>query len=268
MRKQKKSFSFTWGCVLLGIMTLMILVSLFYTPYDPNMMSGREKFLPPSFEHVFGTDHFGRDIFSRVMEGARVTFLIGAATVAIGSVIGTAVGLVTAYYGGIVDEIFMRINDTVAAFPSILLALIFISVLGSGKYNIILALGIVFIPGYVRIVRGEVIYYKHRDFVKSAKLMGVSDMRILFVHILPNTLPVLLSALAIGFNNAVLAEASMSYLGIGVQPPDASLGRMLSEAQAYLFTAPWYALFPGLTIILLVLGCGLFSDGIQARRRR
>jgi peptide/nickel transport system permease protein len=135
--------------------------------------------------------------------------------------------------------------------------------MGSGKYNVIIALGIVFIPSFARIVRGEFIHYRNLDYVQSAKLMGASDLRIMFVHILPNAWPVILSSVIIGFNNAVLAEASMSFLGIGVQPPDASLGRMLSEAQAFLFSAPWYAFFPGLMIVLMILGFALLSDGLK-----
>ena len=137
-----------------------------------------------------------------------------------------------------------------------------IAVFGSGKYNIILALGILFVPSFARIVRTEVAKQKSQDYVRSARLMGASDLRILFVHIMPNIVPVLLSAVAIGFNNAVLAEASMSYLGVGVQPPDPSLGRMLNEAQSYLLSAPWYALAAGVAIILLVLGFGLLSEGL------
>ena len=143
-----------------------------------------------------------------------------------------------------------------------MLALVFISILGTGKYNIILALGIIFIPSFARIVRGEFIRLKELDYVKSAKLMGAGKMRIMFVHILPNAMPALLSAITVGFNNAVLAEAGMSYLGIGVQPPDASLGKMLSEAQSFLFSAPWYVIFPGIVIILLILGFSFLSEGI------
>ncbi len=171
-------------------------------------------------------------------------------------------GAITGYFGGLLDEVLMRVNDALAAFPSILLALVFISILGGGAYNIILALGIIFIPSFARIVRGEFIRQKELDYIKSARLMGASHFRIMFVHILPNILPALCSAITVGFNNAVLAEAGMSYLGIGVQPPDASLGRMLSEAQGYLFSAPWYALCPGVIIILLILGFSLINEGM------
>ena len=159
----------------------------------------------------------------------------------------------------------MRINDVLFAFPSILLALVFISVLGSGKGNVILALGVAFIPSFARIVRGEFIRCKNMDYVKLARLAGAGSLRIMFVHILPNTIQVLLPAVMIGFNNAVLAEAGMSYLGIGVQPPDSSLGRMLSESQSYLFTSPGSALFPGLFLVLMVLGFSLLADGLREK---
>ena len=258
----RRNKNFRAGAVITGIMLLIILVGLIWTPYDPNAMNGAEKMAGPSLRHILGTDNFGRDIFSRVVEGAGATFLIAAATVAIGLVAGLIVGGLTGWFGGWVDEVLMRLNDTITAFPSILLALVLIAIFGSGKYNIILALGILFVPSFARIVRTEVAKQKSLDYVRSARLMGVGDMRILFVHIMPNIIPVLLSAVAIGFNNAVLAEASMSYLGVGVQPPDPSLGRMLNEAQGYLLSAPWYALSAGVAIILLVLGFGLLGEGM------
>ncbi|MBQ9686387.1 MAG: ABC transporter permease [Oscillospiraceae bacterium] len=259
---QIKDKNFRAGLIITGAMLLIILVGTFWTPYDPNAMNASIKMSAPSLYHLLGTDNFGRDIFSRVVEGAGATFLIALASVAIGLVLGLVIGALTGWYGGWVDEVLMRLNDSITAFPSILLALVLIAIFGGGKYNIILALGVLFIPTFARIVRMEVARQKNLDYVRNARLMGVKDMRILFVHILPNTLPVLLSTVAIGFNNAVLAEASMSYLGIGVQPPDPSLGRMLNEAQAYLVSAPWYALSAGLAIILLVLGFGLLSDGL------
>lgn len=265
--KGKRNINFIIGLLIIGTILLLMGIGIFYTPYDPSEMNGLEKFDSPSFFHIMGTDNFGRDIFSRILEGSRTTLIVALSTVGIGTVLGTLIGAFTGYYGGLVDEILMRINDALTAFPSILLALVFISILGPGKYQIIIALGIVFIPSYARIIRSEFINYKNMDYVKSARLMGASHFRIIFFHILPNTFPVLFSSIAIGFNNAVLAEASMSYLGIGVQPPDPSLGRMLSESQTYLFTAPWYCIFPGLTIVLLVLGLSLLSEGLQIRGR-
>ena len=257
-----KDKSLRTGAVLTGLVLLVLLIGLIWTPYDPNAMNAAEKMLAPCLRHPFGTDNFGRDIFSRVVQGAGSTFLIALGAVGIGLAVGVLVGGLTGYYGGWVDELLMRVNDSVTAFPSLLLALVLIAVFGTGRHNIILALGILFIPTFARIVRTEVARQRALDYVSNAKLMGVKDLRILFVHILPNILPVLLSTVAISFNNAVLAEASMSYLGLGVQPPDPSLGRMLGEAQAYLLRAPWYALSTGLAIVLLVLGFGLLSEGL------
>ena len=262
MKQYLKNKNFRAGLLITGIMILAILIGLAWTPYDPNAMSGSEKLQGPSATHLFGTDNFGRDILSRVIQGAGATFLVAAAAVAIGLVIGLIVGGLTGFYGGVLDEVLMRVADSILAFPSILLALVMIAILGKGKYNIILALGILFIPSFARIVRTEVAKQKNTDYVRNARLMGAGNMRILFLHIMPNIIPVLLSSVAIGFNNAVLSEASMSYLGVGVQPPDPSLGRLLSEAQGYLFQAPWYAIFTGVAIILLILGFSLLADGM------
>ena len=195
----------------------------------------------PSLIHLMGTDNFGRDVFSRVMNGCGTTFFVALSTVAIGCFFGVIIGSLTGFYGGLLDEIVMRINDVLLSFPSVM-----------------------FIPSFARIVRSEVIRYKSQEFVRSAQVMGAGNLRIIFVHILPNTAVSLLTAAAIGFNNAVLAEASMSYLGLGVQPPDPSLGRMLSEAQAYIFTAPWYAIWPGVVIVLIILGFSQISEGLRA----
>lgn len=257
-----KNKTFRAGAVITLVMLLIITVGVFWTPYDPNAMDAAGKMAGPGLRHLLGTDNFGRDIFSRVVQGAGATFFIALCSVSIGLAAGLLVGGLTGYYGGWVDELLMRLNDTLTAFPSLLLALVLIAVFQGGKYNIILVLGVLFIPTFARIVRMEVARQKALDYVANARLMGVGDMRILFVHIMPNIWPVLLSAVAIGFNNAVLAEASMSYLGLGVQPPDPSLGRMLNEAQGYLLRAPWYALSAGAAIILLVLGFGLLSEGL------
>ena len=162
----------------------------------------------------------------------------------------------------------MRLNDALSAFPSVLLALIFISLLGTGRNNIIFALGILFIPSFARIVRSEIIRYKELEFVKSAQVMGAGKFRIIFVHILPNALVSMLTSATVGFNNAVLAEASMSYLGLGVQPPEPSLGLMLADAQSFLQIAPWYAIFPGLTIVIMILGFSMISEGLRVYQAR
>ena len=257
----------TAGLILTGLTLAVIVLGFFWTPYSPTDMAA-EKFLPPSAVHLFGTDNFGRDIFSRVLRGAGATLAIAFSVVALGAAGGILLGAATGYFGGLADEILMRIGDTLTAFPSILLALVLISLLGPGnKYNVIFALGLVFIPGYARIARTAYAAARESNYVKSAQLMGISDSRILLVHILPNTAPALLPALTIGFNNAVLAEASMSYLGIGVTPPDASLGYMLSEAQGMFTRAPWYAFCTGLVMVLLIFGVGLIGEGLQRREK-
>ena len=258
----KNNRNFIAGSIIVVFMMIFMLVGMIASPYDPTAIDSSAKFQGMSLAHWFGCDNFGRDILSRVMEGTYATFKVAFGTVIIGTLFGIIVGALTGYYGRLIDEILMRINDSIFAFPSILLALLFISHLGAGTYQVTLALGIAFIPSFARIVRAEFLKAKNMDYVKVAKLMGASDFRIIFIHILPNTYTVLLSSIMIGFNNAVLAEASMSFLGIGVQPPDPSLGRMLSEAQIYLAKAPNYALFPGVAIILLILGFSLMADGI------
>ena len=244
------------GLIVTGLMAALILVGLVWTPYDPDALLAGPMLEGPSLAHWLGTDSFGRDIFSRVLQGAGTTFLIALSTVAIGAVCGTAAGALTGYFGGVVDEVLMRLNDALTAFPSSL---------PGNKYNVVIALGIVFIPSFARVTRTAFAALRDVNYVKSARLMGASSGRILVRQILPNTTQVLLPAITIGFNNAVLAEASMSYLGIGVTPPDASLGYMLSEAQGMLTSAPWYALGSGGAIVLLIFGVGLIGEGLQRR---
>ena len=265
MKKTRMNGYLLAGLLITGFLVALIIVGYFWTPYDPTAMAA-EKFLKPSLQHLMGTDNFGRDIFSRVMQGAGTTFAIAAATIFIGAFGGTLIGALTGYFGGIVDEVLMRLGDALTAFPSILLALVVISIVGPGsKYNVVLALGLVFIPSFARVTRTAFAGLRDVNYIKSARLMGASAGRILLGHILPNTMSVLLPAITIGFNNAVLAEASMSYMGIGVTPPDASLGYMLSEAQGMFARAPWYALSTGLVIVLLVFGVGLIGEGLQRR---
>lgn len=265
MPKKPGSWYLTIGTVLTALMLLYIAVGFFWTPYVPSAMSAADREAKPSLRHLFGCDSMGRDVFSRTLEGAGSTLSIALAVLAVGAVCGLAVGALCGYYGGPVDALVMRLCDAIAAFPSVLLALAVLAVTGPGKYNVIGALGVLFVPSFARLVRGEFLKYRDRDFVRSARLMGVSGLRIIFVHILPNTWPVLLSGLTIGFNNAVLAEASMSYLGVDVTPTEPSLGYMLKDAQGYLFTLPWCAVFPAAVVILLILGVGLVGEGVRER---
>ena len=266
MKKTSMNGYLAAGLILTGVLVLLIVAGYFWTPYDPNAMSVGPKFAKPSLQYLLGTDNFGRDIFSRVMKGVGTTFAIAVATVVIGAVFGTLLGALTGYFGGLADAVLMRLGDILTAFPSILLAMVIISIMGPGKtVNVILALGLVFIPSFARVTRTAYAGLREANYVKSARLMGASSARILWVHILPNIMQVLLPAITIGFNNAVLAEASMSYMGIGVTPPDASMGYMLSEAQGMFGAAPWYALGTGFFMVLLVFGVGLIGEGLQRR---
>lgn len=264
--RRAPNYNLIFGCALTAVTVSIIIVGFFWTPYEPDAMSAAERSVGPGASHWLGTDNFGRDILSRVMQGAGTTLEIASIAVLIGATAGTLIGGLTGYFGGLADEIVMRINDAITAFPSVLLALVVIALTGGGKTNIIIVLGILFIPSFARVVRGEFARQREMDYVRNAKLMGVSEMRIMFVHILPNIGPVLLSSVAIGFNNAVLAEASMSFLGVGVQPTEsASLGRMLLDSEAYLFSAPWQALSAGFSIVILILGFALISEGLGYR---
>ncbi|MBQ7833286.1 MAG: ABC transporter permease [Lachnospiraceae bacterium] len=261
MKKTNTNKNFIIGLCMVSAVIVFALAGLVFTPFDPEEMDTASKLAAPSLKHLFGCDNFGRDILSRVQQGTRMTMLIGLSSTAIGAVIGTVLGAVMGYFGGLLDEFLMRIIDVLFAIPSILLALIFISLFGTGTFNVILALGFAIVPSFAKMVRTEFMKQREMDYVQAARLMGAGKARILFVHILPNVLPTLLNCILISLNNAVLAEAGMSFLGIGVQPPQASLGRMLSEAQGYLQTAPFYTIFPGLVMIIMLLGFGLMSEG-------
>ncbi|MBR6521653.1 MAG: ABC transporter permease [Oscillospiraceae bacterium] len=262
MKKKGNLFLYIGGTIS-GLMTALIILGFFWTPYSPTALDSSAKFQPPSAAHIMGTDNFGRDIFSRVLDGAGDTFIIALCVVAIGCVFGVLIGSICGYIGGVPDLILTRVCDSITAFPSFLLALVIVTILGKSTANIVLALGILFIPSFARTVRGEFARCRELNYIKSARLTGAGKFRIMFVHILPNTFSVLFTAVTIGFNNAVLSEASMSFLGIGIQPPFASLGSMLSDSQAYLHRAPWYALCTGAVIILLILGFSLLSEGLQ-----
>ncbi len=263
LKKIRKNPYLIAGLILTGLVVLMVVVGIFWMPYEPTKMNASEKLQGISFKHIMGTDNMGRDVFSRVMYGSRVTLLIALGTIIIGAGLGTILGALTGYFGGLFDEVSMRIIDALFAFPSILLALVIVSVFGTGWIQLLVSLGIAFVPSFARIVRGEVLRCKGMDYVESAKLQGVSDIRMIFLHILPNIKGVLASSILIGFNNAVLAEAGLSYLGVGSQPPYASLGKMLSDAQQYLFTRPSYCLCPGIVIVIMVLGFSFLGEGIR-----
>ncbi len=264
-RSGEKNTELKIGMILISFIILLAIVSFFYTPYDINEMDKAARSMPPSIRHLAGTDNFGRDIFSRLMVGTRFTLLVAVATVAGSTIAGSVLGLISGYTGGIVDEFIMRVIDAVSSFPGILVALIIVAVLDYGKLTIIPALCIMFVPSYTRIVRTGTLQYKNAEFVKNVRVFGASDIRLLLVHIFPNIFPLLLSSIVIGLSNAILAEASMSYLGLGIQPPTPSWGRMLNEAQSTIFKVPWYALAPGIMIVITIVGFNCLGEGIRKK---
>ena len=252
---------FRAGIILSAFIGLMTLAGIFWLPYGYNEMDSSRRFNPPGINHPAGTDNFGRDVFSRIMAGGKYTLLTAIITVAGSAVIGSALGMFAGFSGRLCDEIIMRIMDALSAFPGILLALITVSLLGSGALAI--ALIILFIPGFTRVMRSGTLQYRNRDFILAARIMGTGRPRILFVHILPNLFPSLLPAMVLGLSNAILAESTMSYLGLGIQPPIPGWGRMLAESQGMLFNAPWCALAPGIMIMLSVLAFHYLGEGLR-----
>ena len=254
---------FRIGAALTGLLAAAVLAGVFFAPQDYNDMDAARRFMPPGKEYFFGTDNFGRDIFFRIITGARYTLAVAFLTVSGAAFLGAALGLFSGYYGGVFDEILMRAMDVLNSFPGILLALVMVALLNTGEPALVTALLLLFTPGFVRVVRSGTLQYRGRDFVRAAELQGCSAPRLLFVHILPNLLPSLFSAIVLGLGNAILAEATMSYLGLGIQPPLPSWGRMLAESQNYLFNAPWCALAPGIMIMLTVSGFHFLGEGIR-----
>ncbi|RKQ35838.1 ABC transporter permease [Oceanobacillus halophilus] len=263
---KEKSIPFYIGIGIVSFLLVVMLISIFYTPHDPNAMDSTNRLAAPSLEHPFGTDNFGRDILSRVMEGSQTAFIIGISAVSIGLIIGFILGASAGYFGGWVDEIISRFIDAMLAFPGILLAIMLIAVFSTGMTNTIIALGIMSIPSFARITRSSFMQYKKYDFVKASIAKGAGSIRIIFHHILPNAISPTLVAVALSFSGAILSESGLSYLGLGVQPPDPSWGRMLKEAQPYITSAPWYVFITGVAITLLVLGFNLLADGLRDKQ--
>ncbi len=253
------------GAILGFIIVTMSLLSLIWVPYNYNKMDHSKRLTPPSAAHLLGTDNFGRDIFSRIMAGGRNSLLLAVCTVTGAAALGSLLGLLAGYIGGITGEIIMRFIDTLNSFPGIVLALLLVAVMGNGQFSLFLALLILFTPSYTRVMRTGAMQYKDASFIQAEKILGAGFFRITFIHILPNLAPSLLSASVLGLSNAILAEAAMSYLGMGIQPPEPSWGRMLFEAQAWFFNAPWCAIAPGIFIMLTVIAFHLLGEGIRKR---
>lgn len=256
--------SFVIGFVLAIVFVLAALVSYVWTPYDVFKVDIANRLQTPSTLHWFGTNQYGRDIFSMVMVGARLSIAVAFVAVGIGMALGIPLGLAAAIRkDSFLDEIIMRSNDLVFAFPALLIAIMITAVFGPGAFNAIIAIGIFNIPVFARLTRGAALALWKRDFILSARVAGKSNFRISFEHILPNILNILIVQSTIQFSLGILAEAGLSYVGLGAQPPAPSWGRMLAESQTMISFAPHLAIFPGLAIVLTVLGLNLMGDGLR-----
>ncbi|SHE34476.1 peptide/nickel transport system permease protein [Ruegeria intermedia] len=252
------------GAALSSVVVLMALLSFVWTPYDHAALNIPEKLQPPNAQHWFGTDHFGRDMFSMIMVGARTSIAVALVAVGIGMALGAPLGLAAAARkGSWLDELIMRGNDLVFAFPSLVIAILITAVFGPGAVNAIIAIGIFNIPVFARITRGAALSLWEREFILAARVAGKGAARISAEHILPNVANLLIVQGTIQFSLGILAEAGLSYVGLGAQPPTPSWGRMLADAQTMVSFAPHLALIPGLAIIVTVLGLNLLGDGLR-----
>lgn len=263
LKKYFQNVSFSIGLAIVLLLLGILAMSFISTPFDPLEMDSSNTFAPPDSVNILGTDNFGRDIYSRVLEGSQITFLIGVSAVLFGLIVGGFLGAICGYFGGIIDVIIMRIIDAMMAFPGVILALVFITVFERNNFNISIALGIMAVPRFCRVVRSEFIQIMQLDYIKACRCKGCSHFRTIFIHILPNTLSSLIVTISLSFSSAVMAESGLSYLGLGVQPPYPSWGKMLQESQAFFLTNPSYSIVPGVMITLIVLGFNLLGDGIQ-----
>lgn len=269
------ALSFWFGVAIISVVAVMAALSLFWTPHDTaSALNVANRLQAPSLTHWMGTDHFGRDVLSQIMVGARTSIMVAAVAVALGIGIGVPLGLSAAALGGRVDEVVMRSNDLIFAFPALILAILLTALLGPGAVNAIIAIGIFNIPVFARLARGPALSLWSREFIMAARVAGKNRFFISFEHILPNIINLLIVHATIQFSLGVIAEAGLSYVGLGAQPPTPSWGRMLADSQTMIGFAPWLALFPGAAIFLTVLGLNLFGDGLRdyldpklARRR-
>ena len=261
--KMLVSRNLMFGLVVTFVLVAMAVVSFVWTPYSATAMNFRDKLQGPSFAHWFGTDNFGRDVLSMIMVGARNSIAVSIVAVVVGAGIGVPLGALAAARGGWVDGMVMRMSDLAFAFPALLTAVIITAIFGPGAINAMIAIGIFNIPVFARVTRGASMGLWKREYVQAARCAGRSDTAITVLHILPNINHVLLVQITIQFALAIVAEAGLSYVGLGAQPPMPSWGKMLNDAQTFIYDAPWLAIFPGLAITFAVLGLNLLGDGLR-----
>jgi ABC-type dipeptide/oligopeptide/nickel transport system permease subunit len=251
------------GLAIMIIFAFVMLAADLIAPYDPIRMDVVAAQTPPSPEHWFGTDRFGRDVLSRIMYGTRVSLFVAFASVLAAVIVGSGLGVVAAYYEGAVDAVAGRVMDVLLSFPALLLAIAIAAMLGPSEINVIVAITVVYCPRYFRVARAPVLAEKHADYVDAARGIGQTEPVILARHVLPNVISPVIVQSTIGLSSAILIEASLGYLGLGVQPPSPSWGSMLNEGRTFLQTAPWLSIFPGLAIFLAVLAFNLVGDGLR-----
>lgn len=252
-----------FGAVIVALLIFTAIFGPSLATNDPRAMDFAALFAPPSLDHLMGTDNFGRDVFTRIMYGARVSLQVGIISVTLATIVGTLLGLIAGYSNRLIDEVIMRSMDIIFAFPAILLAIAILAALGKGIENAMIAIGIVYIPIFARIARGEVLTVREEEFVGVAYALGASRVRIMFSHILPNILSPIIVEISLSLSFAILAEAALSFFGLGTQPPDPSWGNMLAEGRAYIQQSVWLGIFPGLAIMLTVMGFNFLGDGLR-----
>lgn len=262
-RKLKSNYLAMAGGILIIVFIITAFIGPLFTSLDPNMPNVQERLQGPSAEFWFGTDHHGRDIFTRIIHGMSITLYIGFLSVAIGMFFGVILGIVAGYYGRRIDAVIMRIMDVLLAFPGILLALAIVAVLGGSINNVIIAISIFSIPVFARIVRGSTLSVRKLEYVDAVRALGASDFRIIFRHILPNIISPIIVQATLRVATAVLTASGLSFLGLGAQPPTPEWGAMLASGRNYMWEHPHIALFPGLAIVVVVLAFNLFGDGVR-----
>ena len=251
------------GLVIIVVFIFTAIFAPWLAPYDPFEMRLGSKLLQPSSEHIFGTDSLGRDTLSRIIYGSRTSLMVGICAISIGAVIGGCLGLTAAHFGGTVFAVIMRLTDALMAFPMILLALIIASLLGGGIKNVIIALGIGMIAGQCRMMCGQALTIKQNDYILAARAMGMGNLRIMLMQILPNAFPPVLVMITVSLGATILAEAGLSFLGIGITPPGAAWGSMVNEGYKYLLMRPGLSFAPGVAIMLVVFGFNMMGDGLR-----